>query len=405
MANTLSAETTAGDPIHAKPACILPHLRQYACLTLGGMSATIAAVLPPVFRDIDMQNLDYHIRNYKLIEKSLQVLFDKIVIDKSNFEQLQVIDVSLIYDIVPTIESLAKELHQELSAQFPDLPAFNNKYEKFDKDALRFLDKAFHLSTKQIKITSKQLLLSEEQRLLTPLQGAHEAKANHPKWSELYQNFKHDQANTQRSNLSTAKDVLEAAGAAFILLVVAQSLPFKEKRFTQCNLTFDSDFFEATYTRPLFTTFNAPLRATDLQLAPNWQQALFVVKDPERYIVHLCNKQQTKNKQFREAIINNKDFLLFLKNLPEERKESPLALILHWYGEETQNAEQKEWTQHVKDLPFSTSIEYFTAWANDGHALLSRANFDPLVAFNNYKDAASLYDFAKLNQDLTKSKP
>ena len=52
-----------------------------------------------------------------------------------------------------------------------------------------------------VKITSKQLLLSEEQRLLTPLQGAHEQdKSKHPKWSLIYQSYKHDQANTQSSD-------------------------------------------------------------------------------------------------------------------------------------------------------------------------------------------------------------
>ena len=160
-----------------------------------------------------------------------------------------------------------------------------------------------------VKITSKQLLLSEEQRLLTPLQGAHEQdKSKHPKWSLIYQSYKHDQANTQSSDSElrpTFKDVLEAAGAAFMLLVVAQSLPLnKAKQFVQCDLSFGSDLFAATYTRPLFTTFTAPLSAEDLQLAPNWQQAMFVVKDPERYIEYLCKEQKAKNKQFIDAILS-----------------------------------------------------------------------------------------------------
>lgn len=190
-----------------------------------------------------------------------------------------------------------------------------------------------------------------------------------------------------------------------MLLVVAQSLPLnKAKQFVQCDLSFGSDLFAATYTRPLFTTFTAPLNAEDLQLAPNWQQAMFVVKDPERYIEYLCKEQKAKNKQFIDAILSNQDFLTFFQNLPEERKKNNLSIILHWYSEETHNPEQKEWSKRINGLSLSTNIDYFTAWANDGHAMLSRANFDPLLAFNNYKDSASLYNYEKLNQVLTESK-
>ena len=56
-----------------------------------------------------------------------------------------------LWERFPTIESMAKGLHKELSSQFPDLPQFKKPNESFDYCALGFLDQAIGLSTKQVK--------------------------------------------------------------------------------------------------------------------------------------------------------------------------------------------------------------------------------------------------------------
>ena len=99
-----------------------------------------------------MKNLPNHIRNYELVERKCEDLFEFLLISD---QQLKTQTTGLLLlDIVPCIESLAKDLHQELSPQFPDLPQFKDG-EPFDYAALAFLDRALGLSKKQVKITSK----------------------------------------------------------------------------------------------------------------------------------------------------------------------------------------------------------------------------------------------------------
>ena len=356
-----------------------------------------------------MQNLQNHIRNYELVERKCNELFEFLLVDDQKLSITT--SGNLLVHIVQCIESLAKDLHKELAPLFPKLPKFHAG-EQFDYDALGFLDQALGLSKKQIKITSKLMpSLSEEKRLITPLLGAHESNDKHPHWSKAYQSNKHDLANSQNADLSasslggkasipsTIQAEIEAAGAAFLLLTVAKSLPLnKETPYDQCDFTFGSDIFTATYARPLFSRFLGPMSKDCLQFFPNWEQKLFVVKDPERYIAYLRAKTKENNQQFKDAILSNSDFASFYNNLTEDRKRNPLELILHWYGQETKDPAQKKWSRRVKDLSFSVQINYFTAWAGNHSDQLKRLGFDPVVTLN-YQDADHLYDYKKLSQD------
>ena len=144
-----------------------------------------------------MDTLPYHRRNYKLLEKRYLDLFSIVNIDDNNFNQKNYTYSDLIYGIAPLIESLAKDLHEELAEQFPTLPQFKPK-EKFDYDALAFLDKALGLSQKQVKVTSDLVAISDKNRVLTPLAGAHEEEASkRPLWIKAYQSYKHNQAKMQ----------------------------------------------------------------------------------------------------------------------------------------------------------------------------------------------------------------
>lgn len=361
-----------------------------------------------------MENLQNHIRNYKLVERKCEDLFEFLLVDDQKLSLTT--SGNLLVQIVQCIESLAKDLHKELAPQFRNLPKFHAG-ERFDYDALGFLDQALGLSKKQIKITSKLMpYLSEERRLITPLLGAHESTDKHPLWSKAYQSNKHDFANSQNADPSasslggkasipsTIQAEIEAAGAFFLLLTVAKSLPFnKEKPYNQCDFTFDSDIFTATFTRPLFTRFEGPVSKDCLQFAPNWEQALFVVKDPAPYIAHLRAKSKANTAQFLQEIQSNSGFVTFLLAALRERPKTPIELLIFEYGQQTEDQAQKEWCQRIITLGSSTNIEYFTAWANGTPESLKRAGFAPVVALN-YQDADHLYDYEKLSQDSPDSK-
>ena len=98
-----------------------------------------------------MQNLQNHIRNYELVERKCNELFEFLLVDDQKLSITT--SGNLLVHIVQCIESLAKDLHKELAPLFPKLPKFHAG-EQFDYDALGFLDQALGLSKKQIKITS-----------------------------------------------------------------------------------------------------------------------------------------------------------------------------------------------------------------------------------------------------------
>ena len=361
-----------------------------------------------------MQNLQNHIRNYELVERKCNELFEFLLVDDQKLSITT--SGNLLVHIVQCIESLAKDLHKELAPLFPKLPKFHAG-EQFDYDALGFLDQALGLSKKQIKITSKLMpSLSEEKRLITPLLGAHESNDKHPHWSKAYQSNKHDLANSQNADLSasslggkasipsTIQAEIEAAGAAFLLLTVAKSLPLnKETPYDQCDFTFGSDIFTATYTRPLFSRFLGPMSKDCLQFFPNWEQKLFVVKDPDRYIAHLRAKIKENNQQIKDAILSNIGFLSFFNNLSDDIKRTPIEMILQLYAQETKDPVQKEWVQRVQDLSFSIHTSYYIGWANNYSDHLRLSGFAPVVTLN-YQDADHLYDYEKLSQDNPDSK-
>ena len=364
-----------------------------------------------------MKNMQNHTRNYKLVENKLNKLFSVFFVSDQSLDQPSPYNSIQLHEIVPCIENLAKALHKELSLQFPNLQQFKDG-EHFDFAALAFLDKALGLSNKQVKISSDLVALSDDKRLITPLKGAHEQdKSLRPLWSQACQSNKNDLANTQ--NLGSAstptpngkaapqhnvQTLIEAAGAAFLLLSVAKSLPLThEVPYNQCDFKFGSDIFTATYTRPLFNNFFGTMSKNCLQFDQNWEQQLFVVKDPDSYIASLRAKTKENNQQFKNAISSNSDFTSFLNNLTEDRKHVPVELLLHWYGQETKDPAQKQWSRRVKDLSFSVQTNYLTAWTGNHSDQLKRLGFDPVVALN-YRDADHLYNYAKLSQDTPTSK-
>ena len=106
---------------------------------------------------------------------------------------------NFLLSTVPVIENLAKDLHQELATQFPNLAAFKEK-EKFDYDSLKFLDNALNLAPKQIQIASNLVVLSSANRTLYPLLNAYSKdQGERPNWILSYQSFKHEYSSVYQA--------------------------------------------------------------------------------------------------------------------------------------------------------------------------------------------------------------
>ena len=249
-----------------------------------------------------MQNLQNHIRNYELVERKCNELFEFLLVDDQKLSITT--SGNLLVHIVQCIESLANSQNADPNASSLD------------------------------------------------------GKASIP---------------------STIQAEIEAAGAAFILLTVAKNLPLnKEKPYDQCDFTFDSDIFTATYTRPLFNCFAGPMSKDCLQFGPNWEKQLFVVKDPEPYIAHLRAKSKANEAQLLQEINKDSELVAFLHKAEEERPKTPTQLLIFEYGQQTGDQAKKKWCQRINNLSFSTNIEYFTAWANGTPESLKRAGFAPV---------------------------
>lgn len=320
---------------------------------------------------------------------------------------------NFLLSTVPVIENLAKDLHQELAAQFPHLSAYKEK-EKFDYDSLKFLDKALNLAPKQIKIASKLVVLSDENKTLYPLLNAYSKEQDkRPNWILAYQGFKHEyssiyQASTQaidKDNINvpytiypripSARTVLEAAGAFFLLFCVAKSLPLAEPvPYGDFDPKFGSKIFKATFTRPLFSTFAGTLNNSSLQKTTNWHESLFIVKDPDDYIIALHNKFTTSFNQTKQEFLENPDFLAFYAKLPDDQKNNPFGYLAYKYGEATGDT---KWYNRINSLGLQLYNAYLSNWVNQDITFMRANKSEPVVVLNTYKENDPIYDYYKIN--------
>lgn len=233
------------------------------------------------------EKLPFYQREMRIIEEQLhKICVDNCITDVS-LEFPNLAYGKFLLSTVPFIEDLAKDLHQELAAQFPHLAAYKEK-EKFDYDSLKFLDNALNLTSKQLQIETDLVILSTKNKTLYPLLNAYNKdQLERPNWMVAYQNSKHKYssvlpstiqsvANTSDKNdtalsiytkrIPTAKTVLEAAGAYFLLFSVAKSLPLNKHVFYgDFDPKFGSTIFKTTFTRPIFTSFTDNLDNSTLK--------------------------------------------------------------------------------------------------------------------------------------------
>ena len=354
------------------------------------------------------EKLPFYQREMRIMDEQLhKICVDNCITDVS-LEFPNLTYGKFLLSTVPFIEDLAKDLHHELAEQYPLLAAYKDR-EKFDYDSLKFLDNALNLTSKQIQIETDLVILSTKNKTLYPLLNAYNKdQLERPNWMVAYQNSKHQYSsvlpstaqsvangtasdiNTKR--IPTAKTVLEAAGAYFLLFSVAKSLPLnKHVYYGDFDPKFGSNMFKTTFTRPIFTSFSDNLDNSTLKKDDDWQKSLFIVKDTDDYIINLRKQYDTL---LNKAMQENPNFLEFYSKLPDNQKHNSFGYITYKYGEATGDS---EWNNSINTVNIQIYNEYISNWKNQNIAFMRANKTEPIVVLNTYKDDEPIYDFAKIN--------
>ena len=253
------------------------------------------------------------------------------------------------------------------------------------------------------KAATKATKAAEAAEAATKAEGANQP-CHRPLWIKAYQDYKHDQANARQNsaNCPTAKALLEAIGAAFLLLAVARALPLdKERPLTEFDFTFGSELFTATYTHASFNRSSIfkdptdPLSPDDITLTKKLNQDLFVVKAQATYLQHLHTENLEFFKTFISAALSNQKFAAFFKSHKEDSSNSSIFDILSQYGTEcgkNHDFEELAWSLTFHSIFFSEYFKYSMKRLTTSNEELRRLGFEPLVALN-YKDINELYDY------------
>ena len=157
---------------------------------------------------------------------------------------------------------------------------------------------------------------------------------------------------------------------------------------------FGSKLFKATFTRPLFSSFNVTLDNSNLQRTVKWQESLFIVKDPDDYIITLHNKFISGFNQIKQELLENPDFLAFCAKLPDDQKSNSFGYIVYKYGEATGDT---KWTGRISSLSFQLYNAYLSNWMNQDIAFMRANRSEPVVELNTYRDNDPIYDYYKIN--------
>ena len=360
------------------------------------------------------EKLPFYQREMRIIEERLhQICVDNYITDDS-LETPNLSYREFLLSTVPFIEDIAKELHQELAPQFPNLAVFKER-EPFDYVSLKFLSRALNLTKKQIQIVSDLVVLSSENRTLYPIFCAYsKEQLKRPNWLLAYQNAKHNFSSILPSTaqsvangangttsaihtkrIITAKTVLEAAGTYFLLFSAAKSLALdKPVPYGNFDPKFGSSIFTTTFTRPIFTFFTGNLDNSTLEVDTKWKQSLFIVKYPDDYIITLRNKFVTRFNQAMQELRDNHDYSAFYDNLPEDQKSNTLGYIISKYAEISGDS---KWAHHINSLISQTDNEHASNWDSQDITLMRLNKAEPVVVLNTYRNKAQIYDYAKIN--------
>lgn len=137
----------------------------------------------------------FYAREYRLCEDEFVAFTKTVLISDKNFNLPIPSSPDLLVNICSTLEGMVKELHcqlEDLYLQYEFPPFYED--ERFDSEALRFLDIVLGLTYKSINVSSELVLLNDKNREITPLKNASNflsGKKQRPSWCYAYQACKH----------------------------------------------------------------------------------------------------------------------------------------------------------------------------------------------------------------------
>ncbi len=152
---------------------------------------------------------------YKNLEKEVLELSNVIHFDDNQTKIYSMKIADLIVRCAIEIESIAKELYQQLGGDMdPKTDDGKSRDLYFDTDCISLIDDKWKICQKEIKISATTFYFTKtENIILMPLKNCNNRSKN--KWNKAYQAIKHNRAKSlTKANL---KNLLNALGALYIL--------------------------------------------------------------------------------------------------------------------------------------------------------------------------------------------
>lgn len=181
---------------------------------------------------------------YKSLERELLDLASTIHIDDKQKSTYSTRIANLLVSTAAEIETISKELYWKNggSEEEKDKPCF-------DKDCLKYLNKKWNITEKEVYIYCPQIYLEKEERLLIPLKNAEKWGKKGSKWKQAYNEVKHNRANSLKKH-GNIENFINALAALFILNVYYKNQTFGlgyDKDGKTFDSTIGSDVFQVTF--------------------------------------------------------------------------------------------------------------------------------------------------------------
>lgn len=366
--------------------------------------------------DIDDTFL-FFAREYKLCENQFLTLAQSIMITNKNFDEPLQASPDLLINICTNIEGVAKALHRHLAPQYVHTQYYLpfREDEHFDYEALRFLDMAFGLTYKSINISTVLVMLRDDKRTITPLRNASlsirktdkdkiplfDNNNTRPMWCEAYQRCKHNRSSVASADKSlfTARNLVEALGAFYILCVYADTI-YKSKvenlSMQEIKLglypsillrpLLDSQVFDIKPAWPYINQLSAEhLSNNILEDFDQVPSSLLVIKDGVKRLHFFRQQYKMLISKTHEEVQNHPSFLIHLKKWKQQHSESKyLDEALRDYVATTKDQAEQQWAAelvclHSVILNMQNSVQE--------PSFLSTQDLTPGVYLNTYTHA------------------
>jgi hypothetical protein len=178
---------------------------------------------------------------FRNLEKEVLALAETIHFCDEQLDVYSIKIAELLIRCVVEIESISKELYEQNSDDISTNDNTDNQRRNlyFDTDCLKFLERKWVLSKKQVLISSPMLYFEkEENRLLTPLKKADRNSDSSADWKRAYQAVKHDRGKClDRANI---KHLIRAMAALYLLNIYYRDENFSTNSAHMVQTDFDT---------------------------------------------------------------------------------------------------------------------------------------------------------------------